>query len=269
MRNSIVVLLLCILSGMQLLSCKKGQPLEGEQFMELTIPSVFSTDDSLDMYVDGRLELSRVNKGGSLDKIILKRKDQITVSIHKAGTDIVLKDTTVTVTTEKITLSYAYDASLGFNQFVKSGDFARPGADSIAFILINKYTDFGSGKINVTIYRNNSYDYTANPADSVTTIKNIALGKMSEKVVLPDKAADGTKNLYVIVVRDAVTGVDGNGEYITDYGQPVNSAYNYLNKDACLLSSPGNINGIVINSLLYDGGGKIYNMPDTGIAFQL
>lgn len=269
MRNSTVRFLLCILLGMQLLSCKKGVPLEGERFIELTVPSVFSTEDSLDMYVDGRLEVSRVNKGGNFDRIILKRKDQITISIHKAGTDIVLKDTTVTVQTEKIALAYAYDPSLGFNQFVKPGDFERPGADSIAFILINKYTDFGSGNINVTIYRNNSYDYMAYPEDSVTIVKNIAPGKMSEKIVLPDKAADGTKNLYVIVVRDAVTGTDGNGEYIIDYGLPVNSAYNYLNKDACELAAPGAINGIVINSLLYDSGSKIYNMPDTGIAFQL
>jgi hypothetical protein len=259
--------LLCIVLGMQLLSCKKGTLLEGEKFMEVYIPFVFETGDTLDLYVDGKKVQTQPVKRGFPFNVVLKQKDQLNISIRKTGTTTILKDTTVAVKTERLALSYAYDPTLGFNRFVNPGDFDRPSSDSIAFILLNNYTDFGSGKINVTIYRNNSKDYTANPADSVTTIKDIALGTMSEKFVLPVSSVDGTKNLYVAVVRDAVSGVDGYGEYNSDYG-PANAAYVFINDDATSSAANGFINGIKINLFKYDSGSKIYYLPDAAIAFQ-
>ncbi|RAK37575.1 UNVERIFIED_ORG: hypothetical protein DFS12_103544 [Chitinophaga ginsengisegetis] len=267
MRYSTVMFLLCILLGMQLLSCKKGTVLEGEKFVEVYIPFVIQTGDTLDLYIDGKLAQTQTTNRRFFN-VVLKQKEQLNISIHKAGAAEALVDTTVTVKTDRVSLSYAYDPTLGFNRFVNPGDFDRPSSDSIAFILVNNYTGFGSGKINVTIYRNNSKDYTANPADSVTTIKNIALGAMSEKFVLPAYSADGTRNLYVGVVRDAVSGMDGYGEYNADYG-PANGAYLFINDDATSSAANGLINGIAIKSLIYDSGSKIYNLPDASIAFQL
>ncbi|SKD08995.1 hypothetical protein SAMN05660461_4872 [Chitinophaga ginsengisegetis] len=260
--------MLSILFGIQLLSCKKGTVLEGEKFVEVYIPFVFNTGDTLDLLVDGKLAQTQTTSR-SFFNVVLKQKDQLNISIRKTGSTEVLKDTTVTVSSEKISLGYAYEPSLGFNRFVKPGDFERPSSDSIAFILINKYTGFGSGKINVTIYRNNSKDYTANPADSVTTIKNIALGTMSEKIVLPANSGDGTKNLYVIIVRDAVSGVDGYQEYYTDYGMPANSASVFINEDNAASAVSGVINGISIVPYIYDTGSKIYALPDVTVTFQL
>lgn len=267
MRYSTVLFLLGILLGMQLLSCKKGTLLEGEKFMEVYIPFVFDTRDSADLYVDGKKVETQPVKRGFAFSVVLKQKEQLNISIRKTGTTTILQDTSVMMNTEKLSLTYAYDPALGFNRFVNAGDFDRPSSDSIAFILVNNYTEFGSGKINVTIYRNNSKDYTANPADSVTTIKNIALGAMSEKFVLPVSSADGTKNLYVGVVRDAVSGMDGYGEYNADYG-PANGAYLFINDDATSSAANGFINGIAIKSLIYDSGSKIYNLPDASIVFQ-
>ncbi|NLU93416.1 hypothetical protein [Chitinophaga sp. Ak27] len=269
MRYSIVRLLCCLLAGIGLFSCKKGTLLEGEKFMELSVPFVLTTTDTLDVFVDGHLERTAENIKGHSVSVLLKQKSQLQLSIRKKGSATVLKDTTINVTTNSLSLSYAYDPALGFNQFVKGSDFEHPSTDSIAFILINKFTNFGSGKINVTIFRNNSKDYTANPADSVTILKNIPLGGMSEKVILPVKAADGTKNLYVIVVRDAVSGIDPNAEYTRDFGAPENSAYNFINDDSNAQASPGLINGISIFPLSYDTGSKVYYMTDTQIAFQL
>lgn len=268
MRYSTVLFLLGILLSMQLLSCKKGTVLEGEKFMEVNIPFVLNTAEMADLYIDGKKVGTQPLKWGSAFDVVMKQKEQLNISIRKAGTTTILKDTNVTVTTNRVSLSYAYDPALGFNRFVNPGDFDRPSSDSIAFILVNNYTDFGSGKISVTIYRNNSKDYTANPADSVTTIKDIALGAMSEKFVLPAKTADGTKNLYVAVVRDAVSGVDGYGEYNTDFGAPANAAYVFINDDATASAADGLINGIKISSFIYDSGAKIYNLPDASMAFQ-
>lgn len=271
MRSSVITIIFVFfsLSIFQLLSCRKGTLAEGERFAELNISFPIITEDSLDIYVDGKLEKSQRNQGQLFPAIIFRYKDEITVSIHKKGDTKSLRDTVIQVRGDRLSLSFAYDPTLGFNRFVKPGDFVRPSADSIAFILINKYNNFGSGKINVTIYRNNSQDYTANPSDSVTTIKNLTLGSMSEKIILPAKMPDGTKNLYVIVVRDAVTGIDGNAEYIKDFGQPENAAYNFINADNAANAASGLINGVVISSLLYDSGSKIYNMPQTELAFQL
>lgn len=235
--------------------------------MEVYIPFVFETSDTLDLYVDGKLVQTQTTNRGSFS-VVLKQKEQLNISIHKTGEAAALTDTTVTVKTDRVSLSYAYDPALGFNRFVKAGDFVRPSADSIAFIIANKYTNFGSGRINVTIYRNNSKDYTANPADSVTIIKDIALGAMSEKIVLPAKTADGTKNLYIIVVRDAISGMDGYQEYTTDYGMPANAAYTFINDDNAANAASGLINGIAIVPFIYDSGSKIYNLPDVSVAFQ-
>ena len=267
MRYSTVMFLLCILLGMQLLSCKKGTVLEGEKFVEVYIPFVFKAGDTLDLYLDGKLAQTQTTNRSSFN-VVMKQKEQLNISIHKAGVAVALIDTTVAVKTDRVSLSYAYDPTLGFNRFVNPGDFDRPSADSIAFIFANKYTNFGSGRINVTIYRNNSKDYTANPADSVTIIKDIALGAMSEKVVLPAKTADGTKNLYIIIVRDAASGIDGYQEYTTDYGMPANSAYTFINDDNAASAANGLINGIAIVPFIYDSGSKIYNLPDVSVAFQ-
>ncbi|HEY8958524.1 hypothetical protein [Chitinophaga sp.] len=267
MRYSTVMFLLCILLGMQLLSCKKGTVLEGEKFVEVYIPFVFQTGDTLDLYIDGKLAQTQTTNRSSFN-VVLKQKEQLNISIHKTGVAAALTDTTVTVKTDKVSLSYAYDPALGFNRFVNPGDFDRPSSDSIAFILVNNYTKFGSGKINVTIYRNNSKDYTANPADSVTIIKDLALGAMSAKFVLPSKTADGVKNLYVAVVRDAASGVDGYGEYNADFGAPANAAYVFINDDATAGAADGLINGIKISLYEYDSGSKLYYLPDASLAFQ-
>ncbi|MCW3466594.1 hypothetical protein [Chitinophaga nivalis] len=257
-----------IFFGLQLLACNKGELTEGEKFVALSVPFVFHNNDTLDLYVDGKL-IQRLGTQQAGFGATLKQKDQLHISIHKKDSAASLKDTLVRALTDRISLTYAYDTSYGFNQFIKEGDFDQPAKDSIAFILINKFNNFGSGAINISIYRDNNMENLARSQDSVTTVKNISLNQTSVRIVLPANNENGQKNLYVVVVRDAVSGVNAFQSYITDYEKPDSYAFSYLNASSTEEAAPGMINVIKIESFLLDNGVKVYNLPKLIFAFQL
>jgi len=258
--NIACLVLFCGCWIMMLNSCKKGTLLEGEQYMKVSVGLTFNNND-LDLYVNDQL----ASNGLGQTATTVKQKTEMKIALYKKGTRELLKDTTVKVSGTELRLIYAYSPEIGFNQFVKPGDFVRPSQDSLAYIFVNKFTGFGSGKINIYIYAQLEKSYTAEDSQLVAEVKDLPLGGKSDKLVFPAKDANGNALYYNTIVKDAVTGQDGYWEYISDYGL-VNFAGMYIYDD--IPSQPGLINGIAYRPFVFNDGSKQYTLPEHVILFQ-
>lgn len=258
--NLACLVLFCGCGIMMLNSCKKATLLEGEQYMKVSIGLTFNNND-LDLYVNDQL----ASNGLGQTATAVKQKPEMKIALYKKGTRELLKDTTVKISGTELRLIYAYSPDIGFNQFVKPGDFVRPSTDSLAYIFVNKFTGFGSGKINIYIYAQKEKLYTAEETELVAEVKGLALGGKSEKLVFPAKDAEGNALYYNTIVKDAVSGEDGYAEYIQDYGL-VNFAGMYIYDD--VPSQPGLINGIAYQPFVFNDGSKLYTLPEHVILFQ-
>lgn len=261
--NIACLVLMCACWIMMLNSCKKGTLLEAEKYMKVSVALTFNNKDVIDLYINDHLTTVGL---GDQTYAVIKQKGQLKVALYKKGTSELLKDTTVTFSGTEFRLAYAYSPDIGFNQFVKPGDFVRPSQDSIAYIFVNKFTGFGSGKINIYIYAQLEKSYTARASELVAEVKDLPLGGKSEKLVFPAKDANGNTLYYNTIVKDAVSGEDGYAEYIKDYGL-TDFAGMYIYDD--IASQPGLINGVFFRPFVFNDGNKLYTLPEHGILFQL
>lgn len=203
-------------------ACKKGQPVETQRFSKLSIPFLFVSDTPpLDLYLNEKLATTTV--GSSLDPVSIPVGVPVHITLKKAKQEEILKDTIITADKAATSLMFAYNESLGFNRFINSNDFVRPAADSAAFMFYNNYQNFGSGSIDIIFYSDKNGNTIAEPEEEIGALRNIPLGKLSEKITFARPAnPDEMLNIYTLAVDSKTKRNPDNEEVNVLYGLAAN-----------------------------------------------
>ncbi|WEK38213.1 MAG: hypothetical protein P0Y53_11965 [Candidatus Pseudobacter hemicellulosilyticus] len=179
---------------------------------------------TLDVYVnDTKIDSLQAGKFiGIASPLRLIAGVPATISFRKAGTDLLILDTTITVTPgEKPALKIAYSLILGIQDFT-SGN-SNVSTDSTSFFLFNGLPEaMISDDIIIEAYLFKANQDGSHSATGITW-SNLERNKLNPNMVtirsLPNE--DGTTNSYVIKLKNTATGEfirDGFGrDYIAPY----------------------------------------------------
>lgn len=225
-------------------ACKKGELVKAQQFSELAIPVLFSDTPPLDLYLNGQLADSTVF-GNGFSHINIPLGSPVQITLRKKHEQEALRDTTITANTTATSLMYAYNEALGFNRFMNSSEFIRPPQDSAAFMFYNNYQNFGNGRIDIIFYADRDGSFTAEPNEEIGALRNIPLGKLSERISFPRPAnSNAEPDIYFLVVdTDTKRNID-NETVNALYGIPENY-FSLSLKDVFPISSYGSAYGAI------------------------
>lgn len=224
--NKISILLIFIFPCM-LLSCTK----EDAGFGNETYYGAFSAEllalpgaATLDVYVEGT-KIDTLAAGRIIGNDIPKRLTAgvtTTITFKKAGIDLVVLDTTITVTAgQKVGLKIAYSEVLGINAFTGASG-GSVGADSTAFFLFNGLPEgaVGDEKVDAYLFKMNKADGSFEETGIV--FKDAARGKLHPHMATVRVTDDdGSPIIYTFKIKSQATGafiMDGIGsEYLSPY----------------------------------------------------
>ncbi|KAA2241654.1 hypothetical protein F0L74_17400 [Chitinophaga agrisoli] len=266
MRGKILLFVAAIVisSFLILTSCKKGEPIEETNFINISISKLFRDSPSMDIYVNGTLNSTLPGGEQSLKVLLPQNSSNVEISFKKHDDSAELIDTVLASLKGGIGLTYLYNESLGFNQFIGS-EFRQPSSDSMAVQFLNNF-NYGSGKINVFIYKSvDGYSYSDD--SKVDSLMDINANKVSDVKVLPYLDETGQRILYAVVVVDAVTGYNGVAEYYIDLGYDPYSGGWPISAPPTDLAA-GKLSIVKVENFPYDENGKHYEQINMGTIFE-
>lgn len=219
MNTSFKFVLLTLATLALMTACDDGDPVEEYHFGFVTVELLaLPGTATLDVYVNynkiDTLAAGRII--GNDPQLMLSAGETTTISFRKAGTDSLVLDTTILVSTgEKAALKIAYSSLLGINAFT-SGSDADVAPDSTSFFLFNGVPDGAiadSIKVDAYLFRWNRA--TSVYDDTGITWTNLEKGKLHpDMVTVRSVAEDGLSVLYAIKLKNKATGqfiIDGLG----------------------------------------------------------
>lgn len=178
---------------------------------------------TLDVYVDGS-KIDSLEAGGMIGNAVPRRLTAgkaTTISFKKAGTDLLVVDTTITIGAgEKAALKIAYSSILGVQSFT-SGSDANVAADSCAFFLFNQLPDDiqpESVKVDAYLFKGDAVTEPDNFENTGIMWSNLEKNKLHSAIATVRLTeGDGSTNAYIIRLKDAATGEFLKDAYDNNY----------------------------------------------------